>query len=220
MLAVAGVLDRHTLDALREQLAAETPFIDGRHSARGSARSVKRNEQLAPESTASRAITRLIETRMRQHPVVQAYARPRAFPRIQLSRYRAGMAYGLHVDDARIEGARTDLSFTCFLSPPDSYQGGALCVQERGGERSIKLQAGDCLLYPASTLHRVETVTGGERLVAVGWITSDIRDAGQRAILYDLDNALAALHDGADREDVALSIAHIKGQLQRRWMDY
>lgn len=220
MLAVAGVLDRHTLDALHEQLAAEAPYIDGGHSARGSARSVKRNEQLAPDSPASRAVTRLVETRMREHPVVQAYARPRAFPRIQLSRYRVGMAYGLHVDDARIAGTRTDLSFTCFLSSPDSYQGGALCVQEHGGERCIKLQAGDCLLYPASTLHRVEEVTAGERVVAVGWICSDIRDAGQRAILYDLDSALAALHEGADRERVALSLAHIKGQLQRRWIDH
>lgn len=219
MLAVAGVLDHPTLDAIREQVASDAPFIDGAHSARGSAQSVKRNEQLAPDSPASRAVARLIETRMRHHPVVQAYARPRAFARIQLSRYTVGMAYGLHVDDARIEGARTDLSFTCFLSAPDSYEGGELCIQEHGGERSIKLQAGDCLLYPASTLHRVAKVTAGERLVAVGWITSEIRDAGQRAILYDLDSALAALHDGTDRQSVALSLSHIKGQLQRRWFE-
>jgi len=219
VLAVAGVLDSPTLDAIHEQLASDAPFIDGAHSARGRAQSVKRNEQLAPDNPSARAVTRLIETRMRHHPVVQAYARPRAFARIQLSRYAVGMGYGLHVDDARIEGARTDLSFTCFLSAPERYEGGELCIQEHGGERSIKLQAGDCLLYPASTLHRVAPVTAGERLGAVGWITSDIRDAGQRAILYDLDNALAALHDGADRQSLSLALSHIKGQLQRRWIN-
>ncbi|MEQ8271011.1 Fe2+-dependent dioxygenase [Algiphilus sp.] len=219
MLAVAGVLDRHILDAIHETLADDAPFIDGGYSARGGARSVKHNEQLAPDSAPSRAIAGMIEQRLRAHPVVQAYARPRHFARIQVSRHRAGMGYGLHVDDARIDGVRTDLSFTCFLSMPEDYQGGALCVQEHGGERSIKLAAGDCLLYPASTLHRVEPVSDGERLVAVGWIASEVRDAEERAILYALDQALASLHDGVAREQLALTLHHIRGQLQRRWMD-
>ncbi|MHA7834150.1 MAG: Fe2+-dependent dioxygenase, partial [Algiphilus sp.] len=192
---------------------------DGGYSAAGGARSVKHNEQLAPNSAASRAIAQLIEQRLRTHPVVQAYARPRSFARIQVSRHRDGMGYGLHVDDARIDGVRTDLSFTCFLNAPEQYQGGALCVQEEGGERCVKLAAGDCVLYPASTLHRVEPVSEGERLVAVGWIASEVRDAGARAILYELDQALASLHEGVEREQLALTLHHIRGQLQRRWMD-
>ena len=116
------------------------------------ARRAKRNEQLAPSRTAT-GIAKLVEERLRAHPVIAAYARPSAFARIQVNRYAEGMQYGWHVDDAHIGGMRTDLSFTCFLSAPDDYDGGELVVTESAGERRIKLPAGDCFVYPADTVH-------------------------------------------------------------------
>ena len=90
------------------------------------------------------------------------------------------MTYGTHVDDAIMGGVRTDLSFTLFLSDPESYQGGALVIDDAYGERDVRLPAGELILYPSTTLHRVDPVTSGVRLAAVGWVRSFVRDSSRR----------------------------------------
>jgi PKHD-type hydroxylase len=219
VLAIGGALDAATLEAIRERLTAEEHArIDGRATANGRAREAKHNEQLAP-SAAGDAVTKLVAERLRANPVFAAYARPRDFPRLQVSRYGTGMRYDWHVDAARIAGMRTDLSFTCFLSEKQHYEGGELVIAEDGGERHIRLEAGDCFVYPASTLHRVNPVTRGERWAVVGWVRSEIRDGEQRRLLYDLDNVMAALDANGARLDLELALAGIRGRLQRMWME-
>jgi PKHD-type hydroxylase len=218
VLAISGALDAASLEAIREQLSGDTVRVDGRATAGGRARDAKHNEQLAP-SAASEAVTRLTAERLRAHPVFAAYARPRDFPRLQVSRYGAGMHYGWHVDAARIDGMRTDLSFTCFLSDSQSYDGGELVIADDAGERHIRLEAGDCFVYPASTLHRVNTVTRGERWAVVGWVRSEIRDNEQRRLLYEVDNAIAALPGESTGDELGLALASIRGRLQRMWME-
>ena len=219
MLAVAGVLDAPAVSAIREQLDSNAAVVDGGHTAHGMARRAKRNEQLAPSRTAT-GIAKLVEERLRAHPVIAAYARPSAFARIQVNRYTEGMQYGWHVDDAHIAGIRTDLSFTCFLSAPDDYDGGELVVTESAGERRIKLPAGDCFVYPADTVHRVDTVTRGERWAVVGWIRSQVRDAAQRELLYECDQLVAAMSaPDSDRDALMLALVRIRGRLQRMWSE-
>ena len=165
-----------------------TPFYDGKSTAGRAAREVKQNQQA--DNVAVSGVLRLIEQRLQNHDLFKLAARPQQFVRLMLSRYQPGMAYGTHVDEALINDQRTDISFTVFLSASDSYQGGELVLEDSSGERSWKLEAGDVLLYPATYLHRVNTVESGERLVVVGWLTSRIRDAGQRELLFDLELAL------------------------------
>jgi PKHD-type hydroxylase len=118
------------------------------------------------------------------------------------SRYQPGHAYGPHVDDALMEGLRTDAAFTLFLSAPAAYDGGELVIETSAGEEGFKLAAGSLVSYPASTLHRVAPVVSGERLAAVGWVRSYIRDPGHRELLFDLETARRALFDreGKTRE--------------------
>lgn len=211
---VAGALDAQTITALRQRLADDAVFTDGRGTAAGLAREVKHNEQLAASRTA-RAVERLVAQRLQAHPVFAAAAQPRDFARIQVSRYQPGMAYGLHVDAALMDGRRCDLSFTCFLSEPDAYDGGELVVHHAGSEQCVKLPPGDCCLYPAGSLHRVNEVRRGERLAVVGWVRSLIRDHEQRALLFELDNAMARLNPGPE----ALSLARVRNGLLRMWAE-
>jgi PKHD-type hydroxylase len=99
------------------------------------------------------------------------------------------MHYGAHVDDALMEGMRTDVAFTLFLSEPASYAGGELAIESPAGEEAFKLAAGALVAYPATSLHRVQAVTRGSRLAAVGWARSFVRDAARRELLFDLDTA-------------------------------
>ena len=158
------------------------------HPAGRAAREVKQNQQA--DNVAVSGVLRLIEQRLREHDLFKLATRPQQFVRLMLSRYQPGMAYGTHVDEALINDQRTDISFTVFLSASEGYQGGELVLEDSSGERSWKLDAGDVLLYPSTYLHRVNTVENGERLVVVGWLTSRLRDAGQRELLFDLELAL------------------------------
>ena len=105
------------------------------------------------------------------------------------SRYEPGMHYGSHVDDALMQGMRTDVSFTLFLSDPASYDGGELVIESASGEDAVKLAAGALVAYPSTALHHVAEVTRGARLAAVGWARSYIRDGARRELLFDLDTA-------------------------------
>lgn len=175
------------LEVIHEAIHA-MPFYDGKSTAGRASLEVKHNQQA--DGVAVSGILRLIEQRLRDHELFKLAARPQQFVRLMLSRYQPGMAYGTHVDEALINDQRTDISFTVFLSTSDCYQGGELVLEDSSGERSWKLEAGDVLLYPATYLHRVNTVEKGERLVVVGWLTSRLRDAGQRELLFDLELAL------------------------------
>src|SRR5690606_2195650 len=129
------------------------------------------------------------------------------------------MSYGTHVDEALIDGQRTDISFTLFLSSVESYQGGELVLEDSAGERAWKLDAGDVLLYPATFLHRVNEVTEGERLVVVGWITSRISAADRRELMFELEQSLREEFTSRGKTAQYDRLARLRNNLLREWLD-
>jgi PKHD-type hydroxylase len=219
LLCIADVLSPAVLAAFDTQLDA-LPWADGRDTAGWAARTVKRNEQAAP-SPVLQALQDELRNTLLAHPLVRLYARPQRVSAPLLSRYRDGMHYGRHVDDALMGDPplRTDLAFTLFLAPPESYDGGELVLEGHDGETPVKLPAGSLVLYATGQTHRVNAVTRGERRAAVGWIQSQVRDPAQRDILFDLDRTRRALfeRDGASNEFDALSRS--SAALLRMWAE-
>lgn len=191
---LADVLTPQELAHVRQALD-QTTFVDGRATAGWHAREVKRNLQAQP-GAATDALAALVQQALRRHPVFDLAVRPHRMRLPLFSRYQPGMTYGTHVDDA-VMGTdpplRADIALTVFLSAPDDYDGGELVTDTTAGEQRFKLPAGCAVVYPASTLHRVEPVTRGERLAAIGWVQSLVRDAAQRELLFDLDTARRSL---------------------------
>lgn len=215
ILQISECLDPSDLDAIREACAA-AGFASGSGTAGRAAGTVKNNLQ-AGDGPEVRGALELVERRLRTAPLVRAAARPRDFARLTLSRYDPGMEYGRHVDNAFIAGRRTDLSFTLFLTGPDDYAGGELVLEDTTGERTWKLAAGDLLLYPSTTLHRVEPVTTGTRLVVVGWIRSRVREAERREILFDLEHATREEFDHHGKSDQYDRLSKTFNNLMRMW---
>lgn len=215
---IANILDAARLTAITDQITANPQtFERGDATAGWHARAVKNNEQAS--GNMANAVRDMVEAALLAHPVFKAAALPKKIIRTLVSRYKLGMAYGTHVDDPLMGGIRTDLSFTLFLSDPASYDGGALVIEASDGSNEVKLPAGSLVLYPTTTLHRVQEVTRGERLAVVGWVRSFIRSAENREILFDLENTIATLRaTNADRA-VLDQLFKIRANLMRKWVE-
>ena len=214
-LILSGVLSADDLAQLSGE-TAQLAFTDGRATAGAAARSVKQNEQAAGPDAAR--VAAFVRDALARHPVFQAAAQVGAFGGLLLSRYRAGMTYGWHVDNAVIQGVRSDLAFTVLLAGTGG-QGGVLELELPGGIQAVDLRPGDAVLYPATTIHRVTEVTAGERVAVVGWVQSRVRLAEQREVLFDLANVRASLaRTGADT-DLQLRLQKIEANLIRLWAD-
>jgi PKHD-type hydroxylase len=218
MMQIANVLTPEQVKDIVAALAADgESFSSGKSTAGWHAKGVKNNEQ--SRGSAAQMATAAAREALLKHPVFAAAARPRDFVRILVSRYRPGMAYGSHVDDAIMDGKRTDMSFTLFLSEPASYDGGELVIEATGGDTVIKLAPGDMVLYQTTSLHRVEEVTRGERLAIVGWVRSYIRNPEHRELLFDLDQTVAALREiKADRR-LLDRVFKVRNTLTRMWAE-
>ena len=189
LITIPDLLDSQTLTDVRDLLEG-AEFVDGKLSAGRDAQRVKNNEELKNDAEQAGRLNQLVMGALYQHPTYQAAAMPLKLSSAFFARYTSGQSYGRHVDDA-VMGAqggqyRTDVSTTVFLSSPEEYQGGELIIETEVGEQSIKLPAGHAVFYPSGSLHRVNEVTEGERLVAVTWAQSMVKDPQQRALLYDL----------------------------------
>ena len=217
ILAVPDVLSAADVAALRNGLAAAT-FAPGESTAGWAASRVKANLQASdgPETEAMRA---LVQQRLMAHPVLALATRPKTILGPLFARYRPGHAYGTHVDNALIGGVRTDVSFTLFLSDPQSCDGGELVIDTPSGEEAFKLAPGSVVTYPATTLHRVAPVRSGERLAAAGWIRSHLRDAAQRELLFDLETARRRLFDREGKTAEADLLAKCAANLMRMWCE-
>jgi len=192
ILCIQGVLSPADLATARK--AAEGgAFRDGRETAGWHARLAKDNEQAAPGDEALSGSASLIAERLCENEVFSLAVRPKRLAPVMISRYAAGRSYGSHVDDAVMAGLRSDVSFTLFINPPSAYEGGELVLERPDGEQSFKLEAGDAVVYPSTSLHRVNRVNSGTRLVAVGWAQSLVRQAEHRELLFDLDTARRTL---------------------------
>lgn len=204
--------------AMLQQLQAESQaWRPGADTAGWHARAVKSNRQLDRDSVCHQRLAAELEALVLAHPLLQAAAFPRRLHGLLFSRSGVGEGYGRHVDNAWMAGGRSDLSFTLFLSDPADYEGGALVLETDGGEEAFRLPAGQALVYPSTLLHRVEPVTAGERLVAVGWIESRIREAAQRELLFELDTARRALFERSGKDAVFDLISRSYSNLLRRW---
>jgi PKHD-type hydroxylase len=218
IIFIGDLIDRQAVDRLVEFMG-QAKFVDGRQTAGELAAKVKNNNQIDSDDKNLPKMRRIVADAIENSPLFYSAARPRHVKPALFSRYVPGMEYGNHVDDALMGGMRTDLSFTLFLSDPESYEGGELVIDSTSGEQEIKLAAGSAVLYPSTSLHRVAPVTRGERLAAVTWIRSFIRDSARREILFDLDRVQDALiaRDGKSPEVDLLS--KTQSNLLRLWAE-
>jgi PKHD-type hydroxylase len=224
LLRIAGVMTLDQIDRARSRLQGAR-WVDGITTAGHQSARVKHNRQLAESDPIAGEIGDAILTSLQRHPLFVAAALPlRVFPPM-FNRYDAGQAFGNHVDNSirQVSGTghrlRTDLSATLFLSGPEEYDGGDLLVEDTYGVHSVKLPAGDLVLYPSTSLHHVRPVTRGARIASFFWIQSMVRDDGARTLLFDLDTAIQRLNQDAPDHPSALQLTGVYHNLLRRWAE-
>ncbi len=200
-------------------------WIDGNVTSGHQSAQAKYNEQLPEDSPVARELGGTILAALERSALFMSAALPKqVFPPL-FNRYAGGMAFGNHVDNAiRVHAAsrtrlRTDLSATLFLTPPDEYEGGELLVEDTYGVHSSKLPAGDLILYPATSLHRVTPVTRGARISSFFWIQSMVADDGRRTLLFDLDMAIVRLTRDAPGHPSLVSLTACYHNLLRMWVE-
>ncbi|HHI92587.1 MAG TPA: Fe2+-dependent dioxygenase [Gammaproteobacteria bacterium] len=222
LLHLKNILDTAKQHNIREMLN-KAPFIDGKHSAGTAAKQVKNNLEMRQDTQQAQYLDQLVMGSLAENADFRSAALPFRVAQPVFARYRTGMRYGDHTDDPvmgnGLEKFRTDVAVTVFLNPPEDYDGGELVIHSPFGEQQVKYAAGDAVLYPANSLHRVKEVTGGERLVAVTWIQSMVRDSAKRELLYELDQARNALlrQNAADLTSQQVNRAY--ANLLRRWSE-
>ncbi len=217
LLQINRILTPEECDAILEAVAPEALWRDGKETAKGEARAVKENRQADASAPAVKGALSKIEAALLANPVFQAAAQPASFARMALNRYGEGMSYGDHVDAPYINGVRTDISFTIFLNGPEEYEGGDLVIDNAGHEDAVRGAKGGAVLYPSRSLHRVEPVTAGARLACIGWVKSRIRSAEDRALLFELEAALADLKQARAPLAVYNRLMNIRNNLLRRF---
>jgi PKHD-type hydroxylase len=220
---VEKVLAEEEVRDFRQRMEAAT-WEDGASSAGTLARGVKRNQQLPEGVEPAASLGQHILRRLGQKPAFISAALPARIYPPRFNRYTAGANYGLHVDSAVMsppgsqQPLRSDLSATLFLSGPDEYDGGELTIEHAHGTQAVKLEAGDLVLYPSSSLHRVSPVTRGARIAAFFWIQSLVPDDAARSLLFDLDRAIQGVTPSLAPDDPhLLALTGIYHNLLRRW---
>ena len=222
LLQIPKVLSKDKLTVI-QAILAKSQFIDGKLSAGMAAERVKNNEEIAGDAREIQQLNNLVMGSLVQHPVYQSATLPIKIASPFYARYRPGMTYGDHVDDPVMgppQGRyRSDVSTTVFLNEPDSYEGGELVIRTSFGDQQIKLPAGYAVVYPSSSLHHVAEVTQGERLVAVTWAQSMVRDAAKRELLYELNQARENLLKQRPEEDETKRVDVAYVNLIRMWAE-
>jgi PKHD-type hydroxylase len=224
LLALPDILTAQQLDRCRERLAA-ADWVDGRVSAGYQGAAVKNNQQLPENSPIAREVGDLVLTALERDPLfISATLPARVYPPM-FNRYQDANYFGNHIDNAvRLLGGsglkiRTDISATLFLVEPSDYDGGELLVEDTYGTHSVKLPAGHLVIYPASSLHRVNPVTRGARLASFFWIQSMVRDDAQRTLLFDMDRAIQRLNQTQADEAARVSLTGSYHNLLRMWAE-
>jgi PKHD-type hydroxylase len=221
---IPDVLDKDQLAHCRETIR-RAAWVDGRVTAGHQSALVKDNLQLPEACPEHRELGAIVLRALEHNPIfVSAVLPQKVFPPL-FNRYGVGMGFGTHVDNAvrqTADGAiriRTDVSATLFLSGPEDYDGGELTVEDSYGSHSIKLPAGDLVVYPADSLHQVTPVTRGERLASFFWIQSLVRDKTKRSLLFDLDAAILQLTRDAPGHAALVSLTATYHNLLRQWAE-
>lgn len=224
LLSIPDVLTVEQVRYCRTALDA-ADWVDGRVTAGYQGSKVKNNLQLPENSPVSRELGELILASLECNPLfISAVLPAQVYPPL-FNRYDGGQHFGDHIDNAvRLIPAtgrklRTDVSATLFLADPNEYEGGELLIEDSYGLHSIKLPAGHLIIYPATSLHRVNPVTSGARLASFFWIQSMIRDDGQRTLLFDLDCAIQRLNQTGADDRALVQLTGSYHNLLRMWAD-
>ena len=225
LIAIPGLLDASGVARVRGIVDAGE-WVDGNVTSGPQAALAKKNEQLVEASAAAREAGAIVLDALGKAPLFIAAALPlKIFPPL-FNRYAGGHEFGIHVDNAvRIQRGsefrvRSDLSITVFLEDPGEYEGGELLVEGQFGAQSVKLPAGDAILYPSSSLHKVTPVTRGCRVASFFWIQSMVRDDGARRLLFDLDSAVQRLAGQLGQDDRSVvELTGVYHNLLRRYAD-
>jgi len=219
-----------TADELRSARAvlAKALWVDGRTTSGAQSAQVKNNEQLPLDSTPARQLQKLVMAALNRHSVFFSAALPKRVLPPMFNRYAGSTnTFGNHIDNAvrfipggQGERVRTDISCTLFLSGPDEYDGGELMVEDTFGAQAVKLPAGDMVIYPGTSVHRVEPVTRGARLASFFWVESMVRSDEQRRLLFDMDRHLMRLRESAGETDPSvIGLTGTYHNLLRLWAD-
>ncbi|MCJ2178300.1 Fe2+-dependent dioxygenase [Novosphingobium album (ex Hu et al. 2023)] len=223
LLHIPQVLTADEIAEFRRRLDG-ADWTDGRETVGHQGAKVKRNEQLPDTSPVKAELGRAVLAALKRSPLFFAAALPRKILPPRFNRYTGGGEYGFHIDGAVMsigedEHLRSDVSCTLFLNDPDEYDGGRLIISDTYGEHVVAKAAGDAIIYPSSSLHRVEPVTRGARIASFFWIQSLVRDDSQRRTLFELDTSIQKFTlDGAD-EDALLQLTCVYHNLLRRWSE-
>ncbi|WP_031499106.1 Fe2+-dependent dioxygenase [Bryobacter aggregatus] len=224
LMHIQAVLTPEEAAQYRRALVA-ADWVDGRVTAGYQSSRTKHNLQLAEDHPLAMELSDQIVQRLERHPLFMGAALPlKVFPPL-FNRYEGGHSFGTHVDNAirQVKGTphrlRTDLSATLFLTEPSDYEGGELIIEDTYGTQSVKLPAGDMILYPATSLHHVLPVTRGARISSFFWIQSMVRDDARRALLFDLDVAIQRLAGEAPDHPSAVQLTGVYHNLIRMWAD-
>ena len=224
LLQIPGVLPPEQVARFRD-LLRDAHWVDGNVTSGHQSAQAKYNEQVAEESAVARELGAQVVEALGRNALFFSAALPKTvFPPL-FNRYGVGMTFGSHVDGAIRTHApsrlriRTDLSATLFLSDPDEYDGGELLIEDTYGVQRVKLDAGSLVLYPATSLHRVEPITRGARVASFFWIQSMVREDGQRAMLFDLDMAIVRLTRDHPGDPALVSLVGVYHNLLRMWAE-
>jgi PKHD-type hydroxylase len=223
LLHIEKVLDTAAFARMRARLDA-ADWTDGRETVGTQGAQVKRNQQLPDASPVRMELGREVLAACARHPEFHAATLPARILPPRFNRYANGGHYGTHIDGAVMALAdgsqlRSDIACTLFLSEPDEYDGGELIIEDTWGEHEVKLSAGDAIVYPASSLHRVEPVTRGARVAAFFWIQSLVRDEAQRRTLLQLDTAIRELTADAADPATVKQLTGVYHNLLRQWSE-
>lgn len=224
LLQIPDVLSPRQVERFRDRLRA-APWVDGNVTSGHQSAQAKYNEQVPEDSAEARELGAQVVEALGRNPLFFSAALPKqVFPPL-FNRYGVGMAFGNHVDGAiRTHGPsrlriRTDLSATLFLSAPEEYDGGELLVEDTYGVQRVKLAAGSLVLYPATSLHRVEPITRGIRMASFFWIQSMVREDAQRSTLFDLDMAIVRLTRDHPGDPALVGLVGVYHNLLRMWAE-
>jgi len=222
MIHIPGVLNADQVARCRDVMT-RAAWVDGRVTAGHQSAQVKHNLQLPEDAPEAHELGDMVLDALGRSNLFMSSVLPKqVFPPL-FNRYDAGMTFGAHVDNAIRAGSgariRTDVSSTLFISSPDEYDGGELVVQDTYGEHTVKLPAGDMIVYPATSLHNVTPITRGSRIASFFWTQSMIRDESKRRLLFDMDMAIIKLNcDHAGHESV-VELTSVYHNLLRQWAE-
>lgn len=223
LLHIPNVLAPEEVAQIRQRLDA-ADWTDGRETVGSQGAQVKHNEQLPDASPLKAALASAVLAALKRNPLFFAAALPLKYLPPRFNRYSDGGTYGFHVDGAVMnlangEQLRSDISCTLFLSDPDEYDGGELIISDTYGEHEVKLPAGDLIVYPSSSLHKVNPVTRGARVASFFWVQSMIRDDVQRRLLWEMDTSIERLRQTDGDADAVLQLTGVYHNLLRRWSE-